>query len=44
VLGQWLDTEHAAAGQPRDIADVEAAQSWGRRTALARIGGASDQH
>ncbi|HJQ02028.1 MAG TPA: 1-deoxy-D-xylulose-5-phosphate reductoisomerase [Jatrophihabitans sp.] len=37
VLEQWLAAEHAAAGQPRDIADVEAAQDWGRRTALARL-------
>jgi hypothetical protein len=33
-----LDTEHAAAGQPRDIADVEAAQTWARRQALAQLG------
>jgi len=38
VLQHWLDTEHAAAGQPRDIADVEAAQTWARRQALARLG------
>ncbi|HET6210057.1 MAG TPA: 1-deoxy-D-xylulose-5-phosphate reductoisomerase, partial [Jatrophihabitans sp.] len=37
VLRHWLDTEHAAAGQPRDIADVEAAQVWARRQALARL-------
>ncbi|MFL6161021.1 MAG: 1-deoxy-D-xylulose-5-phosphate reductoisomerase [Jatrophihabitantaceae bacterium] len=33
VLRSWLDTEHRAAGVPRDIADIEAAQDWGRRTA-----------
>jgi 1-deoxy-D-xylulose-5-phosphate reductoisomerase len=38
VLEHWLGTEHAAAGQPRDIADVEAAQAWARRQALARLG------
>jgi 1-deoxy-D-xylulose-5-phosphate reductoisomerase len=37
VLEHWLDTEHAAAGQPRDIADVEAAQAWARQQALARL-------
>jgi hypothetical protein len=38
VLEHWLATEHAAAGQPRDLADVEAAQAWARRQALARLG------
>jgi len=33
VLRRWLDDEHRAAGTPRDIADIEAAQDWARRTA-----------
>ena len=31
VLERWLAQEHAAAGIPRDIADVEAAEDWSRR-------------
>jgi 1-deoxy-D-xylulose-5-phosphate reductoisomerase len=38
VLRAWLDTEHRAAGTPRDIADIEAAQDWARRTAEALLG------
>ncbi len=34
VLGRWLATEHDAAGEPRDIADVEQAQGWARRAVL----------
>jgi 1-deoxy-D-xylulose-5-phosphate reductoisomerase len=37
VLQRWLDTEHAAAGAPRDIADIEAAQDWARRAAEALL-------
>lgn len=33
VLRRWLATEHAAVGQPRDVADVEQAQAWARRAA-----------
>jgi 1-deoxy-D-xylulose-5-phosphate reductoisomerase len=37
VLHRWLDTEHPAAGVPRDIADIEAAQDWARRAAEAML-------
>jgi 1-deoxy-D-xylulose-5-phosphate reductoisomerase len=35
VLERWLATQHAAVGNPRDIADVEEAQRWARRQAAA---------
>ena len=38
VLDRWLAEEHAAAGDPRDIADVEQAQQWARRQAAAVLG------
>jgi 1-deoxy-D-xylulose-5-phosphate reductoisomerase len=38
VLDRWLTDEHAAAGDPRDIADVEQAQQWARRQAAAVLG------
>ena len=38
VLDRWLAEEHAAAGDPRDIADVEQAQQWARRQAAALLG------
>jgi 1-deoxy-D-xylulose-5-phosphate reductoisomerase len=31
TLHLWLDHEHAAAGNPRDVADVEQAESWARQ-------------
>ncbi len=37
VLDRWLATQHAAAGDPRDVADVEQAQSWARRQAAAAL-------
>jgi 1-deoxy-D-xylulose-5-phosphate reductoisomerase len=37
VLRRWLDTEHAAAGNPRDVADVEQAESWARRQASSAV-------
>jgi 1-deoxy-D-xylulose-5-phosphate reductoisomerase len=39
VLERWLSEEHAAAGDPRDIADVEQAQRWARRQARAVLAG-----
>jgi 1-deoxy-D-xylulose-5-phosphate reductoisomerase len=33
VLESWLSTEHDAAGNPRDVADVEHAEEWARREA-----------
>ena len=39
VLDRWLADEHAAAGDPRDIADVEQAQLWARRQVAATLGG-----
>jgi 1-deoxy-D-xylulose-5-phosphate reductoisomerase len=33
VLQRWLATQHSAAGEPRDLADIEAAQEWARRSA-----------
>ncbi|HEY2041631.1 MAG TPA: 1-deoxy-D-xylulose-5-phosphate reductoisomerase [Jatrophihabitans sp.] len=41
VLHRWLDTEHAAAGNPRDVADVEQAESWARRQARSAVGESS---
>ncbi|MDQ2957651.1 MAG: 1-deoxy-D-xylulose-5-phosphate reductoisomerase [Actinomycetota bacterium] len=38
VLQRWLATEHAAAGQPRDVADVEAAQAWAARAVTSELG------
>ncbi len=38
VLELWLGTEHASAGNPRDVADVESAEAWARRQVTARIG------
>jgi 1-deoxy-D-xylulose-5-phosphate reductoisomerase len=38
VLERWLATEHAAAGDPRDLADVEQAQLWARRQAGELLG------
>ncbi len=38
VLRRWLDAEHAAAGDPRDLADVEAAQDWARQAAESLLG------
>ena len=38
VLDRWLAGEHAAAGVPRDIADIEQAQQWARRQAAAVLG------
>jgi 1-deoxy-D-xylulose-5-phosphate reductoisomerase len=38
VLELWLGHEHAAAGNPRDVSDVEEAESWSRRKAAASIG------
>jgi 1-deoxy-D-xylulose-5-phosphate reductoisomerase len=40
VLQRWLDTEHAATGNPRDIADVEQAEHWARQHALAAVAAA----
>ncbi|MCW2539044.1 MAG: 1-deoxy-D-xylulose 5-phosphate reductoisomerase [Frankiales bacterium] len=37
VLERWLDTEHRAAGNPRDVADVEAAEDWARVQASALL-------
>jgi hypothetical protein len=37
VLHRWLDTEHAAAGQPRDVDDIEQAQDWARRAVRAEL-------
>ena len=37
VLTRWLESEHAAAGKPRDLADVEAAQRWAEREAMALL-------
>jgi 1-deoxy-D-xylulose-5-phosphate reductoisomerase len=37
VLQRWLDTEHRAAGNPRDVADVEAAEEWARTQAGALL-------
>jgi 1-deoxy-D-xylulose-5-phosphate reductoisomerase len=31
VLQTWLSEQHAAAGDPRDVEDVEAAEQWARR-------------
>jgi len=39
VLQRWLDTEHAAAGTPREVTDVESAQDWGRRIAESLLQG-----
>jgi 1-deoxy-D-xylulose-5-phosphate reductoisomerase len=30
VLGQWLSTQHAAAGEPGTVEDVENAEAWAR--------------
>ena len=38
VLDRWLTDQHAAAGNPRDIADVEQAQHWARRQVAAVLG------
>lgn len=38
VVENWLSTEHDAAGNPRDLADVEQAEQWARRQALAAVG------
>jgi 1-deoxy-D-xylulose-5-phosphate reductoisomerase len=38
VLDTWLSTEHAAAGEPRDIADVEWAQDWARQQTAQLLG------
>jgi 1-deoxy-D-xylulose-5-phosphate reductoisomerase len=40
VLELWLSTEHAAAGNPRDVSDVEQAESWAVRHAQQRLSGA----
>ncbi|UQX90033.1 1-deoxy-D-xylulose-5-phosphate reductoisomerase [Jatrophihabitans telluris] len=37
VLQLWLDSEHAAAGNPRDVADVEEAERWARARSLRTI-------
>jgi 1-deoxy-D-xylulose-5-phosphate reductoisomerase len=37
VLLRWLSDEHAAAGNPRDLGDVEDAQRWARRQADALL-------
>ena len=34
VLERWLAEEHSAAGVPRDIAEVEAAEDWSRRVTV----------
>jgi len=39
VLDRWLSTEHAAAGDPRDLADIEQAQLWARRHAAEVLAG-----
>ncbi|MCL2780692.1 MAG: 1-deoxy-D-xylulose-5-phosphate reductoisomerase [Actinomycetia bacterium] len=39
VLEQWLATQHAAAGNPTRVEDVEQAQQWARRRAREIIGG-----
>ncbi|MDQ1733396.1 MAG: 1-deoxy-D-xylulose-5-phosphate reductoisomerase [Pseudonocardiales bacterium] len=42
VLQLWLSSEHGAAGNPRDVADVEQAEQWARaqvRRALAGFAG-----
>jgi 1-deoxy-D-xylulose-5-phosphate reductoisomerase len=38
VLERWLATEHAAAGDPRDLADIEQAQLWARRQTVQLLG------
>ncbi|MDQ1691875.1 MAG: 1-deoxy-D-xylulose-5-phosphate reductoisomerase [Pseudonocardiales bacterium] len=37
TLQLWLGTEHGAAGNPRDVADVEQAESWARRHVGAAV-------
>ncbi|MGX7679537.1 1-deoxy-D-xylulose-5-phosphate reductoisomerase [Jatrophihabitans sp. DSM 45814] len=37
VLELWLSTEHAAAGNPRDIADVEHSELWARSRVAAEL-------
>ncbi|HYU66233.1 MAG TPA: 1-deoxy-D-xylulose-5-phosphate reductoisomerase, partial [Jatrophihabitantaceae bacterium] len=38
VLHEWLDTEHAAAGNPGTVEDVEHADRWARRRAREIVG------
>jgi 1-deoxy-D-xylulose-5-phosphate reductoisomerase len=38
VLRRWLDTQHSAAGSPRDVDDVEQAQDWARREVATVLG------
>ncbi len=38
VVRQWLDEEHTAAGNPRDVADVEQAEQWARNRANQGLG------
>jgi 1-deoxy-D-xylulose-5-phosphate reductoisomerase len=38
VLQRWLDTEHPGAAHPRDVSDIEYAEAWARRRALATVG------
>jgi 1-deoxy-D-xylulose-5-phosphate reductoisomerase len=42
VLQRWLDGEHAAAGNPRDVEDVEQAELWARTQALTLVGAPAD--
>jgi 1-deoxy-D-xylulose-5-phosphate reductoisomerase len=37
ILQRWLDTEHRAAGNPRDVSDVEHAETWARRQTHATV-------
>jgi 1-deoxy-D-xylulose-5-phosphate reductoisomerase len=41
VLQRWLDTEHEAAAHPRDVSDIEHAEGWARRQALATLAAAA---
>ena len=41
VLELWLGSEHAAAGNPRDVSDVEEAENWARAHARAQLGAAA---
>jgi 1-deoxy-D-xylulose-5-phosphate reductoisomerase len=41
VLERWLTHEHAAAGNPRDVADVESAERWARERARGLVGGST---
>jgi 1-deoxy-D-xylulose-5-phosphate reductoisomerase len=40
TLHLWLEREHDAVGNPRDVADVEEAESWARREVARRLASA----